>query len=143
MNKFQIILIEDNPDDANLTIRAFRAKHLDDNVIHLKDGQEALDFFFSNAEFQGQQLNDAITSIVLLDIRMPKVDGIEVLKSLKASEDTKIIPVVMLTSSTEDPMIEKCRDLGADDYIIKPVTYEGFEEVVARLVPYWKEFLKN
>jgi two-component system response regulator len=138
---FQIILVEDNPDDAILTIRAFKSKNLDQYIIHLKNGEEALDFFFNKTTNNGHLFTDSITTIILLDINMPKVDGLQVLKALKSSDFSKHIPVVMLTSSTDDPVIEKCKELGADDYIIKPVTLEGFKEVVVKLIPYWAKML--
>jgi two-component system response regulator len=138
---FQIILIEDNPDDAHMTLRGFRLKNLDKYVIHLKNGEQAIQFFFNRVEFNGHLFSDSVTSIILLDIRMPKVDGIEVLRKLKESDLTKHVPVVILSSSTDDPVIRQCMDLGADDYLVKPVTVEGFKDVVEKLVPYWEEYL--
>jgi two-component system response regulator len=138
---FQIILVEDNPDDALMTIRGFRLKNLEKYLIHLKNGEQALQFFFDRVEFNGHLFSDSVTTIILLDIRMPKIDGIEVLRRLKSSEQTKHVPVVILSSSTDDPVIKQCLELGADDYLIKPVTVEGFKQVVEKLVPYWEKYL--
>lgn len=134
--EIEIILVEDNPDDANLTIRAFKSRNLFNNLIHLKNGQEAIDYIFNGAEFDGKKFNDR-PKVVLLDLKMPKVNGIEVLEKIKGDPKTKSIPVVILTSSAEDPDIKKCYDLGANSYITKPVGFENFSKTVVDLGLYW------
>jgi two-component system, response regulator len=134
-----IILIEDNDDDATLTMRAFREKGLDENVTLLRDGEEALDFIFNHKTVNGEHFAGNETTLILLDLNMPKVDGKEVLEKLKSNEGTKDIPVVILTSSDDDPSIEECRKLGANNYIVKPVTLEGFIKVVNNLGLYWSD----
>lgn len=137
LSKIEIILVEDNPDDADLTIRAFKKQGLDRNVILLKDGEEALDFIFSAKKIHHKSFNPK-TKVILLDLHLPKVSGEEILTQLKNDPVTKQIPVVVLTSTTEDPVISKCKNLGAADYIVKPVTLEEFMEVVQRLDVYWQ-----
>jgi two-component system response regulator len=135
-SEIEIILVEDNQDDATLTIRALRSQNLFNNIIHLKNGQEALDFVFNGAEFNGNKFNHN-PKVVLLDLKMPKVNGIEVLEQLKGNPKTKTIPVVILTSSAEDPDIKKCYDLGANSYIVKPVGFDNFSKTVVDLGLYW------
>ena len=134
--EIEIILVEDNQDDAALTIRALRAKNLFNNIIHLKNGQEALDYVFNGAEFNGKKF-ELNAKVVLLDLKMPKVNGIEVLEQLKTNPKTKSIPVVVLTSSAEDPDIKKCYELGANSYIVKPVGFDNFSKTVVDLGLYW------
>jgi two-component system response regulator len=136
LSKIEIILVEDNPDDADLTIRAFKKQGLDKNVIHIKDGEEALDFIFSAKVVHHKSFNPK-TKVILLDLHLPKVSGEEILIRLKEDPATKQIPVVILTGTDDDPVIEKCKTLGAADYIVKPVTLEGFIEVIGRLDIYW------
>ncbi|MFL5753827.1 MAG: response regulator, partial [Bacteroidia bacterium] len=114
-HEIEIILVEDNPDDAALTIRAFKSRHLFNSMVHLKNGQEALDYFFEGAEFEGKKFGDH-PKVVLLDLKMPMVNGMEVLEKLKIDPSTKTIPVVILTSSAEDPDIKRCYELGANSY---------------------------
>jgi two-component system response regulator len=138
MNNIEIsvILVEDNMDDAALTIRALKKNNLANNLIHLQDGEEALDFLFSEGKYEGKSL-DNIVKVILLDLKMPKVNGIEVLKRIKSDPKTKTIPVVILTSSAEDPDIKKCYELGANSYIVKPVEFDNFSKTVADLGFYW------
>jgi two-component system, response regulator len=136
--KIKIILIEDNFDDANLTIFAFRSESLDKNILHLKDGEEAIKFFFENKSFADQHFCEGI-NVILLDLHLPKVDGRDVLRQLKQNEKTKEIPVVILTSSNNDPIIEECNRLGADSFIVKPVTADGFIKVINGLGRFWAE----
>jgi two-component system, response regulator len=132
----EILLVEDNLNDAELTMRALRKSKIANNLIHLKDGASALDFLFGKGEFAGRDLN-VKPKVILLDLKMPKVDGIEVLKRIKEDEVTRKIPVVMLTSSNENPDIEKCYLLGANSYIVKPVEFDGFMKAVSELGLYW------
>ena len=96
-NEIEILLVEDNPNDAEMTIRALKKNHMANRIIHLKDGAEALDFIYGKGAFEGRDIN-AVPKVILLDLKMPKVDGMEVLRKLKADERTRTIPVVMLTS---------------------------------------------
>lgn len=135
-DQIEIVLIEDNPDDANLTIRALKKQNLANKLIHLKDGEEALDFFYGRGAYAGRDINN-MPKVVLLDLKMPKVNGLEVLAKIKSDETTKSIPVVVLTSSAEDPDIEKSYQLGANSYIVKPVKFDDFTKAVADLGMYW------
>ena len=134
--KTDILLIEDNADDAGLTIRALRKNNFNNTLLHFNNGEDALDFIFGEGQYQQRDIND-MPGLILLDLKMPKVGGIEVLKKLKADHRTRNIPVVMLTSSKEDPDIQKCYDLGANSYIVKPVNFEGFAEAIKNLGFYW------
>ena len=134
--EIEILLVEDNPNDAELTIRALHKKHIANNIIHLRDGASALDFLYGKGEFENRDIQNR-PKIILLDLKMPKVDGIEVLRRIKSSELTKRIPVVVLTSSKENPDIERAYALGANSYIVKPVELEGFTKAIAELGFYW------
>jgi len=135
-NKIDILLVEDNANDAELAIRALRKNNVARNIIHLKDGEEALDFLFGNGQYAGRN-TDNKPRLILLDLKMPKVSGLEVLEKIKSNELTKTIPVVMLTSSKEHPDVEKSYLLGANSYIVKPVDFENFSKVVNDLGIYW------
>ncbi len=132
----EVLLVDDNMGDAEMTIRALKKNNLSNNLIHLNDGAEALDFIFGKGEFSGRNTHNK-PKVILLDLKMPKVDGIEVLRKLKADEDTKTIPVVVLTSSKEDPDIQTCYNLGANSYIVKPVEFDNFMKSVTELGMYW------
>lgn len=135
-NGVDILLVEDNISDAELTIRALRKKNLANHLIHLKNGAEALDFIFARGAYSGRDAH-ATPKVILLDLKMPKVDGIEVLAQIRANEKTKKIPVVVLTSSKEDPDIAACYALGVNSYIVKPVEFDNFFEAVSQLGFYW------
>lgn len=132
----QILLVEDSASDAEMTIRALKSNNLESKVLHLEDGAEALDFIFAEGNYSQRNMEDK-PKLILLDLKMPKVNGIEVLQRLKLDDRTKNIPVVMLTSSKEDPDIKKCYDLNANSYIIKPVEFEAFQKTVSNLGLYW------
>lgn len=134
--EIEILLVEDNSNDAELTIRALRKNNITNNIIHLKDGAVAVDFLFGKGEFVKRDINNK-PKIVLLDLKMPKVDGLEVLRKIKSDELTKKIPVIVLTSSRENPDIEKAYSLGANSYIVKPVDFDGFAKVITELGMYW------
>lgn len=134
--EIEVILVEDNPDDAALTIRALKKQNLANKLIHLKDGEEALEFIFGNGAGESRMMRNS-PRVILLDLKMPKVNGIEVLERLKSNMDTKSIPVVVLTSSAEDPDIKRCYELGANSYIVKPVEFDNFAKTVADLGLYW------
>lgn len=141
-DNIEIILVEDNPDDAALTKRAFKIHNLTNNLIHLKNGEEAINFIFNGAEYEGKKFTDH-PKIILLDLKMPKVNGMEVLQKVKSDPKTKGIPVVILTSSNEDPDIKKCYELGANSYIVKPVEFENFAKTVVNLGMYWLVLNRN
>lgn len=132
----EILLIEDNINDAELTMRSLRKNSITNSILHLKDGVEALEFILGTGQFEGRNIN-AKPKMILLDLKMPKIDGMEVLQKIKANDITKTIPVVVLTSSKEDPDIEKCYALGANSYIVKPVDFDSFQKVVTQLGIYW------
>lgn len=132
----EILLVEDNMSDAELAIRALRKNNLANSLVHLKNGVEALDFIFGQGIYAGRDLNK-MPKFVLLDLKMPKVDGLEVLAKIRADERTKNIPVVVLTSSIEDPDISACYALGVNSYIVKPVEFENFSKAVSELGLYW------
>ena len=132
----EILLVEDNISDAELTIRALKKAGLANRLEHLKDGAEALDFIFR----KGAYVNRSGTNnpkLILLDIKMPKVDGIEVLRQIKANDATRLIPVVMMTSSKEEQDIIKSYHLGVNSYIVKPLGFEDFAKAVTELGFYW------
>ena len=135
-SQVEILLVEDNIDDAEMTIHALRKKNLANKLIHMVDGEEALDFLFGRGKFTGRDIN-LRPRLILLDLKMPKIDGMEVLEKVKSHEVTKKIPVVILTSSKEDPDVSRCYKLGANGYIVKPVEFEGFTKAVAELGMYW------
>ena len=135
-SELEILLVEDNMNDAELTIRALRKNNIANHIIHLKDGAIAIDFLFGNGEYEGRNINKK-PKVILLDLKMPKVGGIEVLEKIKSNELTKRIPVVMLTSSKEHPDVEKAYLLGANSYIVKPVDFESFRKTVNDLGIYW------
>lgn len=132
----EILLVEDNPRDAELMIRAFKKRNLANNLTHVEDGAEALDFLFNRGKFEGRKTGSA-PKIVLLDLKLPKVNGLEVLREIKNNEGTRKIPVVVVTSSAEDPDIKLAYELGANSYVVKPVNFEAFTEVVSNLGLYW------
>ncbi|HAS41884.1 MAG TPA: two-component system response regulator [Microscillaceae bacterium] len=131
-----ILLVEDNVNDAELAIRALRRKNVCNKIHHVLDGEEALDFIFSKGKYADQPF-PASLKLILLDIKLPKIDGLEVLKVLKEREETKLIPIVMLTSSREEPDIQESYKLGANSYIVKPVAFDKFVEAVVDVGMYW------
>jgi two-component system response regulator len=135
-NEVEILLVEDSMADAEMTIRALKKVNLANKLIHVKDGRDALDFLFGEGTFTGRELTK-MPKVILLDIKMPKVNGIEVLQVIKSDIRTKTTPVVMLTSSKEDPDIRQCYELGANSYIVKPVNFDGFTQAIMNLGFYW------
>ncbi len=134
--ELQILLVEDNMSDAMLTIRALKKHNLANNLVHLYDGAQALDFLFGKGEYEGRNLAQK-PKVIFLDLKMPKVDGLEVLRQLKADDSTKFIPVVMMTSSKEEKDIVESHRFGVNSYIVKPVDFENFSKTVADLGFYW------
>ena len=131
-----ILLVEDNPDDVELTLRALRKNNIQNEVIVAIDGVEALDYFFAKGKFEGRDRNQRPV-LVLLDLKLPKLDGLEVLKQIRADEFSKLIPVVILTSSKEEKDLVSGYELGANSYIRKPVDFGQFTEAVRQLGLYW------
>ena len=131
-----ILLVEDNPTDAELTMRALKRKNLANQVVWVKDGAEALEFIFATGQFAHRDVEN-FPKLILLDLRMPKVDGLEVLQKIKADERTNKIPVVVLTSSQEDRDIVESYKLGVNSYVSKPVEFDDFIEAVSTLGFYW------
>lgn len=135
-NKNAILLVEDNPSDARLTIMALEERKLANKIVHVKDGQEALDYIFAQGTFSNRIMED-FPSVILLDLKMPKVSGIEVLQKIKSDERTKRIPVVVFSSSQEDPDVQACYNLGVNSYIVKPLDFDTFMKVVSEMGLYW------
>jgi len=132
----EILLVEDNPRDVEMTIRALKKRNLANHIQVVKDGAEALDFLFATGSYADRDTNH-VPKVVLLDLKLPKVSGLEVLKRIKAAESTKTIPVVVLTSSQEErDMIESYR-LGVNSYIVKPVDFDNFSTAIGELSFYW------
>ena|SRR6516164_3957065 len=134
--RVQVVLVEDNETDAELCIRALRKKNLANDLVWLKDGAQALDFIYCRGAYRDRDIADK-PSLILLDLRMPKVDGIEVLQELKGDKRMQTVPVIILTSSTENPDMEKCYRLGANSFVSKPVEFEAFAEAAAKIGMYW------
>jgi two-component system response regulator len=131
----EILLAEDNETDAEMTIRALRRQNLANNLVWVKDGAEALDFIFRRGAYASRP--DGAPKLVLLDLKMPKVDGIEVLRQIKSNEETKSMPVVMLTSSSEERDIVASYAFGVNSYVVKPVDFSSFVAEVAKTGCYW------
>jgi CheY-like chemotaxis protein len=132
----EILLIEDSPEDAELTIRVLKAQNLANKLVWLKNGAVGLDFLFCRGVYAGRNQMDT-PRLVLLDLSLPKVDGLEVLRQLKADPRTRKVPVVVLSSSTQDKDILRTYDLGVNSYVSKPVHFEDFASVVTQLGLYW------
>jgi two-component system response regulator len=131
-----ILLVEDNPQDAELTTRALKKHNLANRLITVEDGAEALDFIFCRGK-HATRGNGHSPKVILLDLKLPKVSGLEVLRALKQDEKTRAIPVVIVTSSREDPDIKTAYSLGANSYVVKPVDFDAFAESVSSLGLYW------
>jgi two-component system response regulator len=131
-----ILLVEDNPDDVELTIRAFKKNNILNKVIVAKDGVDALDYLFGTGTYAGRDVKE-LPVLILLDLKLPKIDGLEVLKRLRQDERTKLIPVVILTSSAEEKDVINGYSLGANSYIRKPVEFNQFVEAMRHLGLYW------
>ena len=135
-NEVEILLVEDNPADVELTLHSLRAHNLSNRIYVVRDGEEALDFLFCRGAFGGRSFEHP-PKLVLLDLKLPKVDGIEVLRAVKSDARTKAIPVVILTSSKEEKDLVNGYHLGANSYIQKPVDFDQFREIVKQLGLYW------
>lgn len=135
-HEVEILLVEDDPNDVELTLRALKARNLVNEVFVARDGAEALDFFFGDGKHPWHQIG-IVPRVILLDLKLPKVDGLEVLRRLKRDERTRALPVVILTSSREEPDIAAAYRLGANSYIVKPVDFEAFARAVSDVGLYW------
>jgi two-component system, response regulator len=134
--ELEILLVEDNPNDVELTLRALRRNNLANQVHVARDGAEALDFMFAEGDYTGRDI-ERRPKVMLLDLMLPKVSGLEVLQRIRSDERTKDIAVVVLTSSKEAPDIAECYELGVNRYIVKPVDFEEFIQVISELGLYW------
>ncbi|MBL9086083.1 MAG: response regulator [Planctomycetia bacterium] len=132
----EILLVEDNPDDVELALRAFRQNRIANAVRVVHDGAEALDYLFARGPFAGRDA-EAAPQVVLLDLKLPKVDGLEVLRAMRADPRTRLVPVVVLTSSLEEDDVVRSYELGSNSYIRKPVDFAQFVEAVRQLGLYW------
>ena len=132
----EILLVEDNPSDEELTIHTLKANHLANNIQIVRDGAEALDFIFRTGAF-ADRATDGCPKVILLDLKLPKVDGLEVLRRVRDDPSTRSIPVVVLTSSREESDIVESYRLGVNSYIVKPVDFKQFAEMVTQLGLYW------
>ena len=135
-NSVEILLVEDNPRDAELMIRALKKRNLANRLFHVSDGVEAIDFLLHKGKFS-DRINTISPRIIFLDLKLPKMDGLLVLKEIRSNYSTRTIPVVIVTSSKEDPDILKAYELGASSYVVKPVDFESFSEVMSNLGFYW------
>ncbi|HDR89684.1 MAG TPA: response regulator [Bacteroidetes bacterium] len=132
----EILLVEDNPHDAELAMRALKKSRLANRVVHVSDGEQALDFLFARGKYSHRQKTDQ-PKMILLDLKLPRVDGMEVLKAVKSNPRTRVIPIVVLTSSREERDIIDSYELGVNSYLVKPVDFDKFVEVVKDLGMYW------
>jgi len=135
LNLIEILLVEDNPNDVALALHAFKKSHLTNRIQVVRDGAEALDFLFRTGEFEGR--TNGSPKVVLLDLKLPKIDGLEVLQRLRADSKTRSLPVVVLTSLREERDIVESYQLGVNSYIVKPVDFEQFTDTVRQLGFYW------
>jgi two-component system, response regulator len=135
-NAVEILLVEDNPNDAELTIRALRKNNFANRIQHISDGAEALEFFFATGKYEGRDMS-LTPKVVILDLKLPKVNGLQILQKVKADERTKLIPIVVLTSSKEESDIVESYKYGVNSYIVKPVDFNKFYEAIRNLGLYW------
>ena len=136
MNEVEILLVEDNPSDEELTLRALRKNNLANRVHVVRDGAEALEFIFATGAYTDRKMENG-PKVILLDLKLPKVDGLEVLRRVKSDERTKATPVVVLTSSREERDVVESYKLGVNSYMVKPVDFDKFIQAVSQLVMYW------
>ena len=135
-NRVEILLVDDSSIDAELIIRALKKNDLTPKILHLKDGAVALDFIFAKGDYSDRKIED-FPRVVLLDLKMPKLNGMEVLQKIREDQRTKTIPVVVFTSSKESPDIKKCYDLGVNSYVVKPIAFDQFQKAISELRSYW------
>jgi len=136
MREKMILLVEDNPDDEALTMRALKQSKLANEIVITRDGNEALEFLFATGKYEGRDVSHT-PAVVLLDLKLPKLSGLEVLQRLRADRRTRLVPVVVLTSSSEDEDMMRSYELGANSYVRKPVVFGQFADAVSQLGLYW------
>ena len=132
----EVLLVEDNARDAEMALRTLRKRNLANSLVHVKDGQEALDWLFGLGAYAGRNPNER-PKVILLDLKLPKVDGMEVLRAIRGDARTRLIPVVVMTSSAEDRDVIESYQLGVNSYVVKPMDFESFSAAVAELGHYW------
>jgi len=142
MNEVEILLVEDNPHDLEMTLRALRKNNLANSITSVTDGEAALDFIFARGKYSGRDINHA-PRVVFLDLKLPKVDGIDVLRQVKADERTRKIPIVVVTSSAEERDRVESYQLGANSYVVKPIEFDSFVKTIADLGFYWMAINKS
>ena len=142
MNEVEILLVEDNPQDLEMTLRALRKNNVANSITSVTDGEAALDFLFARGKYAGRSI-DHPPRVVFLDLKLPKVDGIDVLKQIKSDERTKRIPVVVVTSSAEERDRVNSYRLGVNSYVVKPIEFESFVKTIADLGFYWMAINKS
>lgn len=135
-NERVVLLVEDNPDDEVLTLRAFRNNNIGNKVVVARDGVSALDYLFGTGAYRGRDVRD-LPAVVLLDLKLPKIDGLEVLKRIRANEHTKFLPVVILTSSKEEQDLINSYRFGCNSYVRKPVNFDEFLQAARQLGLFW------
>lgn len=142
MNEVEILLVEDNPHDLELTMRALRKGNLANSITAVRDGAEALDFIFARGKYADRDINH-VPRVIFLDLKLPKVDGIDVLREIKSDPRTRKIPVVVITSSAEERDRVESYHLGANSYVVKPIEFDGFMKTITDLGFYWLAVNKN
>lgn len=140
LNPIDIILVEDNVNDAELALRVLKKNIPAERIKHLEDGEQVFEYFNLKQSQEIQQHHSVLPKVILLDLKMPKIDGIQVLEAIKANPDLKTIPIVVLTSSKEDPDLKKCYELGVNSYIVKPVDFKQFMDVISDIGVYWVNY---
>lgn len=135
-NVVEVLLVEDNPSDVELTLRALKKRNIANRVHVVNDGEEALDFVFNRGKYKDRNINERL-KFILLDLKLPKIDGIEVIKALKSDNRTKSIPIVIMTSSKEEEDLVKSYKLGVNSYIVKPLDFSQFQDIVEKIGYYW------
>lgn len=135
-SEVEVLLVEDNPHEAQLALRCFKQFNLGNRLLHIDDGIEALDFIFSRGKYEGAHASEKL-KVVFLDLKLPKIDGLEILRQIKGENCTKTIPVVILTSSSEESDIATAYHLGANSFMVKPVDFDTFTRVISDIARYW------
>ena len=135
-NPVDVLIVEDNPNDAELTMRALKKQNLANNVFLVRDGEEALDFLFGKGKYK-ERVGILPARVVFLDLKLPKISGLDVLREIKSNPDTRRIPVVVVSSSKEDPDIQKAYELGANSYVVKPVNFDDFINAISKTGFFW------
>jgi len=135
-SEVEVLLVEDSPRDAEMTLRTLRKRNLASNIVYVKDGHEALEWLFGKGAYAGRDVT-SLPNVVLLDLKLPKVDGLEVLRAIRADKRTQFLPVVVMTSSQEEKDVCSTYQLGVNSYIVKPVEFENFSDAVAAMGHYW------